>query len=244
VTTSIGAGMRFPAWARMSEANLRPTCGPRERLLERGLESLSDAELLALLLGTGSPSESVLPLAERILRELSGLKGLVSCSPSELMRVRGVGASKAARVVAALELGRRASGRPLARGSRMRSSEDVARAFAPQLAHLTHEELWALALDARQRVLTRMLVARGGLSVCPVSPADLFRPLVREAASAFVLVHNHPSGAADPSQEDLELTRRMARAAELLGLTLLDHVIVAADGYVSLLDAGLFRGEA
>ena len=123
----------------------------------------------------------------------------------------------------------------------MISSEDVYRAFGPQLAHLAYEELWAVALDVRHRVLSRVLVARGGLSACPVSPADVFRPLLREAASALVLVHNHPSGVAEPSREDLDLTERIAQAGALLGIALLDHVVVAAEGYTSLLDAGLYR---
>jgi DNA repair protein RadC len=155
-----------------------------------------------------------------------------------LKRARGVGNGKAARIVAGLELGRRVHAQPLARGARIRSSEDVYRTFGPQLAHLPFEELWAVALDARHRVLARVLLARGGLSACPVTPADVFRPLIREAASALVLVHNHPSGVPEPSAEDLSLTERIAEAGKLLGIALLDHVIVASEGYASLLDAG------
>lgn len=215
--------------------------GPRERLHERGLESLSDTELVALLLGTGTRSDPVLLLAERVLRQMGGLKGLSACGTGELLALPGVGATKAARLLAGIELGRRAHVRPLARGAQMRSSEDIYQAFGPQLAHLTHEELWAVALDARHRVLSRVLLARGGLSACPVTPADVFRPMIKEAASALVLVHNHPSGVADPSAEDVELSLHIARAGKLLGIALLDHVVVASEGYASLLDRGLLE---
>jgi DNA repair protein RadC len=183
----------------------------------------------------------VMPLAQRLLETVGGLRGLSGSGTGELLRVRGVGATKAARLIAGIELGRRVHARPLVRGARMQSSEDIFRAFGPQLAHLPHEELWAVALDARHRVLSRVLLARGGLSACPVTPGDVFRPLLREAASALVLVHNHPSGVAEPSGEDVALSVHIARAGKLLGIALLDHVVVAAEGYVSLLDSGLLE---
>lgn len=215
--------------------------GAREKLRDLGPEALSDAELLALLLGTGTPSEPVSLLAERMLCELGSLPQVGRATLGQLEALRGVGESKAARVAASIELGRRVLAQPLERGARVTSSEDVYRSFGPRLALHGHEELWALALDARQRVLARMLLARGGVSACPVSLADVFRPLVREGASALIVIHNHPSGCPDPSAEDLAFTERLAQAGELLGIVLLDHVIVAADGYFSCLDAGLYR---
>ena len=168
--------------------------GPREKLASYGVDHLSDGELIAILLGTGSRNEPVPALAERLLLRAGGLRGLAQAGSAELAQVTGVGFGKAARIVAALELGRRAGALPLVRGARLSSSEDVFRAFGPLLGALRHEELWAVALDARQRVLTRLLLARGGVSGCALSPADVFRPLLREAASAVILVHNHPSG--------------------------------------------------
>jgi DNA repair protein RadC len=216
--------------------------GAREKLVERGVEALSDAELIALLLGTGTQAEPVSVLAERLLNDLGGLHRLARAGVQKLASVRGVGAGKSARIAAALELGRRGAAQPLARGARIGSSEDVYRAFGPLLAPQQHEELWAIALDARQRVLGRFQLARGGLSACPVSLGDVFRPLIRECAAAMVIIHNHPSGVADPSPEDLAFTERLAQAGELLGIFLLDHIIVASDGYFSCLDAGLYRG--
>lgn len=218
--------------------------GPREKLSEQGVESLSDVELIAILLGTGTHKEPVSMLAQRMLTEVGGLARLARAGLRQLASMRGVGAGKSARILAALELGRRSASKPLERGHRIGSSEDVYRAFGPMLATQQHEELWAIALDARQCVLARLQVARGGLSACPVSLGDVFRPLLREGASATVVVHNHPSGVADPSPEDLAFTERLAQAGELLGIFLLDHIIVAADGYFSCLDAGLYRGPS
>lgn len=217
--------------------------GPREKLQDRGSSTLSDGELVAILLGTGTRAHPAPVLAEQLLCQLGGLPGLIQAGVDQLSQVSGVGDGKAARIAAALELGRRANAQPLCRGSRLVSSEDVYRAFGPLLAHAQHEELWALALDVRQRVISRCLLARGGLSACPVTASDVFRPLIRDAASATILIHNHPSGSADPSTEDLALTERLARVGQLLGIAVLDHVIVAADGYFSCLDAGLYRRE-
>jgi DNA repair protein RadC len=215
--------------------------GPREKLAARGAESLSDGELVAVLLGTGTRAEPVPALAEKLLLRAGGLHGLARAGARELASLAGVGASKAARICAALELGRRATSMPLPAGVRLTSSHEVFQVFGPQLAQLSHEELWAVALDARQRVLTRVLLSRGGVSGCALQPADVFRPLVREAASAVILVHNHPSGVCEPSAEDLGFTERLARVGELLGIFLLDHVIVSREGYFSCLDTGHYR---
>ncbi len=225
-------------------ASTVPFEGPREKLASRGSAGLSDGELVAILLGTGTAGHAAPALAEQLLFKLGGLHGLMQAGLDQLAGVSGVGAGKAARIAAALELGRRASAQPLWRGTRLGSSEDVYRAFGPLLSHVPHEELWAIALDVRQRIVGRILLARGGLSACPVSPSDVFRPLIQAGASATVLVHNHPSGAPEPSADDVLLTERLAQAGELLGIALLDHVIVAAEGYFSCLDAGLYSRAA
>lgn len=213
--------------------------GPREKLAARGSAELSDGELVAILLGTGTTAQPAPVLAEQLLCRCGGLAGLMQAGLEQMAAVSGIGTGKAARIAAALELGRRANALPLWRGARLGSSEDVYRAFGPLLAHAQQEELWAVALDTRQRVICRALLARGGLSACPVTASDVFRPLIRVGASGVILVHNHPSGAPEPSADDLTLTERLARAGQLLGIALLDHVIVAAEGYFSCLDAGV-----
>lgn len=228
----------------MSLAAMPPRfTGPREKLAACGSADLSDGELLAILLGTGTRARPAPALAEQLLCAMGGLRGLVQAGLGALAGVNGVGQGKAARIAAALELGRRASALRLERGLKLTSSQDVYRAFGPLLGHALQEELWAVALDARQRVICRVLLARGGLRACPVTASDVYRPLIGAGASAAILVHNHPSGSPEPSADDLALTERLAQVGQLLGITLLDHVIVAADGYFSCLDAGLCRSE-
>ncbi|MGE0792077.1 MAG: DNA repair protein RadC [Sandaracinaceae bacterium] len=215
------------------------TEGPRERLRFVGRAALSDTELVALLLGTGTQGESVVALAERILSEVGSLDALAKLGPGALENIEGLGPTKAGRLVAAVELGRRALTRPLPLRARIASSRDVDAAMRPRLAHASVEHFIALALDAKHRAIAEVEVARGGLTACPVAPSDVFRALLLEGAAAVIVVHNHPSGEPSPSAEDVALTDRLARAGELLGMRVLDHVIVARDGYFSFLDAGL-----
>ena len=214
------------------------TEGPRERLARLGADPLSDAELVAILLGTGTEGIPVPEVAASLLHHAGGLRGLVALSARELAEFPGVGPSKAARLLAAAELGLRAVGRPRERGAQLSSSEAVHAAYRARFLGVTVEEVLVVAVDARHRVLSERLVARGGLTACSVTPRDVFAPLIREAAPAFVLLHNHPSGDPAPSPEDGRWTEQMADLGERLGLRLLDHVIVADTGYFSFRDAG------
>lgn len=217
--------------------------GPRERLRAVGSEGLSDAELLAVLLGTGGRREPVGVLASRVLHELGGIAALSRLGTGALEQLPGVGPTKASRIVAAVELGRRVVTRPLTRGARIGSSRDVDAAMRPRLADADVEHFIAIALDAKNRPIGELAIARGGLSACPVSPADVFRALLREAASGVIFVHNHPSGEPSPSPDDLAITERLRKAGEILGVRVLDHIIIGREGYFSFLDAGLLGGE-
>lgn len=212
--------------------------GPREQLQLRGAHSLSDADLLAVLLGTGSIGEPVQVLAARVLEETGGLAGLTQLTPATLCQRAGVGPTKAARICAALELGVRVQSRPLHPRRPIRCSQDVDKALRPRLQGETQEHFWALALDVRHRPLALLEIARGGLSQCAFTPGEAFRGALCQAASAVVFVHNHPSGDAQPSAEDRDMTARLLEVGELLGVRVLDHIIVAAQGYFSFLDAG------
>lgn len=218
--------------------------GARERLRSLGVEHLSDAELVALVLGTGTVREPVSVLAARLLDEARGLRGLGKLGPGALARCSGIGEGKAARLVAAIELGRRASLGGPEPAPRIEASRDVVSWAAPRIAHAEVEHFLALALDTRQRVIAVVTIGRGTLAACPVSPADAFRALLREAAAAAVFVHNHPSGDPSPSPEDVALTARLVSGGSLLGVRVLDHVIVARGGHFSFLDAGLLRDGA
>lgn len=222
-----------------TEADMPMQEGPRERLRRVGTEALSDEELIALVLGTGTVREPVTVLAARLLRESRGLAGLTRSGAGELAKIGGIGESKAARLIASLELGRRVHDVPWNPGPRIESSRDVDALLRSRLAGAEVERFVALPTDAKNRVIAELTIARGGLSACPVVPADVFRAILREAASSVVFAHNHPSGDATPSADDIALTDRLVRAGALLGVRVLDHVIVGREGYFSFVDAGL-----
>jgi len=219
---------------------------PRERGLSEGFDSLGDAELVALLLGTGRRGRPVGQVAAELLESAGGLSGLVTCGAHALAEHAGVGLAKAARIAAGLELGRRALVRVSAgRRLNMACSNDVAAWAAPRLSELDHEQMWVLALDCRNGLRAARRIAEGGLHGCSIDARDALRAVVREAASAFVLVHNHPSGDPTPSAEDIDLTHMVARAAAAIGTPLVDHVIVGGERHVSLYDIGLVsRGRS
>jgi DNA repair protein RadC len=212
----------------------------RERGLCDGFDSLGDAELLALLLGTGCKGRRAGHVAADLLEHAGGLSGLVHCGAHVLAERPGVGLAKAARIAAGLELGRRAMVRAsAARRLNLASSSDVAAWARPRLSALDHEQMWVLALDCRNGLRAARRVAEGGLHGCSIDTRDVLRAAVREAASAFVLVHNHPSGDPTPSAEDVDLTHMIARAATAVGTPLVDHVIVGGQNHVSLFDVGI-----
>ncbi len=213
---------------------------PRERLASRGADALSDAELLALLLRTGGRGADALRVAADLLDRCGGLMGLGRASGRELAEIRGVGPAKSASLLASLELGRRIAGRRLTAGAPIRSPADVFRHFHPSLRDVRQERFVALLLDGRHRLLRHEVVSQGTLTASLVHPREVFRSALRESAAAMILVHNHPSGDPTPSQEDRDVTARLGRAGEILGIRVLDHIVVAERGYCSLREEGVF----
>jgi len=215
-----------------------PADRPRERLISLGPAALSDAEVLSLILGTGG-RDGVLSLAARVLASVGGPGGLARASDRELARVQGIGRAKAAEIVAALELGRRAARALVAERTQIWRPADAAALLTPRLAHLPHEESVLLILDQRHRVLREAIVGVGGVAHSPMEPREVFAAALREPGAAAVIVaHNHPSGEATPSADDVAITRRLSRGADLLGIEFIDHLIVAARGWTSLVEAG------
>jgi DNA repair protein RadC len=214
------------------------TEGPRERLRSRGAEALSAAELIALLLRTGARGRDAVDVARALLARSGGLDRLESAPGCELAAVSGVGEAKAASLIAAFELGRRCACSHLPEGAALRSPEDVFRHFAARLRRLSQERFVVVLLDGRHRVLGEEVVSQGTLTASLVHPREVFRPALRASAAALILVHNHPSGDPTPSAEDRAVTSRLARAGEILGVRVLDHVVVAERGYVSLREEG------
>jgi DNA repair protein RadC len=229
-----------PALATRMSALLAwlPDMRPRERLAVRGACQLSDGELVAILLGCGHRGQNVVEVAQSLLIAVGGLAGLAEAADEEILTVPGIGPARAAVVKAALELGRRAAGTRPERGRRLGSAADVWTHYKARLGSNPVEEFWALALDVRHRVQFDNCLARGSLTGVEVHPRDVFRPLIRSSAAAVIFCHNHPSGNPSPSRQDIELTARLRQVGDLCGITVLDHVVVAAEGFVSLAERG------
>ncbi len=211
---------------------------PRERLLAKGPEALSDAQLLAILLRTGRRDSSAVQVAMEVLHRLGGLSGLAACGVDELCAVPGVGPAKAAQLKAALALGRRAVATPLSTGMRLSSSRDLFTHFHPLLRDVKHELFKVVLLDAKNTVLKELTVSEGSLTLSIVHPREVFAAAVRESAAAVIFLHNHPSGDPTPSPEDRQLTERLVAAGHVLGIRVLDHIILGEHRYVSFADEG------
>ena len=212
---------------------------PRERLVAHGPATLSDAELIAIVLGSGTRGEHVVDLSRRLLEESGGLGGLVRADVRILQRIRGLGPAKAAQVAAAVELGRRAGeldpeSRPL-----MDSPEAVHQLLGPRLLGKTREEVLVLALDTKNRLIGSASVVTGSVSNVALRPGDIFREPIVLDASALIVAHNHPSGDPTPSIHDRLFTKQLVAAGELLGVNVFDHVVIGQNSFVSMRRQGL-----
>lgn len=207
----------------------------RGRLRTLGPASLSASELFALVIGSNGRRLPAFLVAERLVETYGGrIRSLLSAGPSELERVPGVGAASAAAITAALELGLRAQQESRPHRPRMTGPDDVYRLMAPRLRDLPHEQFHSLLLNAQHRVLREVMITRGILDASLVHPREVFRPAILERASSIILVHNHPSGDPSPSAEDREVTRQIREAGRTIGIPVLDHVIVADEGWQSV----------
>lgn len=215
---------------------------PRERMERLGPAALSSAELLAILLRTGTRTESALELAQRLLgagrEEVGGLHSLARASVSELATFKGIGLAKACQVLAAVEIGRRIAGtveeRPVIKGP-----GDASLLVMENMRHLEQEHFQVILLNIKNQVLGVELVFVGGLASSPVHPREVFKSAIRKSAAGVILVHNHPSGDPSPSREDMEVTRRLTEAGKLLGIEVLDHLVIGDNKYVSFREKGI-----
>lgn len=213
---------------------------PREKLLLKGKHALSDAELMAILLGSGSRNETAVQLAQRVLREYNNsLFDLAKLSVSDLRKFRGIGEAKAISIVAALELGRRKKESSAPQHTVIRTSADAYQHIAATLSDLPHEEFWILLLNRAHKVTRTEVVSRGGVSGTVADIRMMLKSAVENLSSAIVLAHNHPSGNTRPSEADIQLTKKVREAAALFDIKLLDHIIVGEGGYFSFTDEGL-----
>lgn len=205
----------------------------------KGRHVLSDAELLAILIGTGSRYESAVDICKRILADYDNLDELMKCKVGDLKKYKGMGEAKAISIMAALELGKRCANAKPAELVYLRSSEDAYKMIAPVLTDLQHEEFWVLLVNRANQIMRKDLISRGGMSTTVVDPKMVFKTALEHGAGAVVLCHNHPSGTAKPSDQDMKLTRRIFEGAQILDISLIDHIIVGAKTYFSFADKGL-----
>lgn len=212
---------------------------PRERLALSGERAVSTAELLAIIMRTGSGGENVLRLAERMLAHFRGLSGVSRATITELQAIKGVGQVKAIEIKAALELGRRLTATAPEERPKISSPTDAANLLMSEMMLLEQEHLRLILLDTRNRVIQTPTIYMGSLNTSVVRVGELFRPAIRENAAAIIVTHNHPSGDPTPSPEDVNVTRQIVKAGKLLDIELLDHLIFGLQRFCSLKERGL-----
>jgi DNA repair protein RadC len=211
---------------------------PREKLGRLGAPALGDNELLAIVIGGGTSGSSALGLADTVLGASGGLHGLLRIGRDDLVRIKGLGAARAAQVMAAVELGRRVLSRRPAERQLLAGPRDAALYLMPEYSARPVEQFGLVLLDTRHRVLRTSVLAVGSLDGAPVQPREVFRHALLASAAAVVLFHNHPSGDPQPSAQDVDLTRRMAAAGLLMGVSVVDHVVLGDGRYCSMKEAG------
>lgn len=208
---------------------------PRERLLKYGVKHLSNAELLAILIGTGARDKSALALAENVLSlESEGLAYLGNFVPEELCRVRGIGRAKACRLAAAVELGKRIATAPRSRQVQLTNPQEIADLFMEEMRYEKRERFKVLLLNTKNEIMMVEEVALGTLSSAVVHPREVFQSAMKKSASAIIVVHNHPSGSPVPSSQDVKTTAQLVAAGNILGIAVLDHLIIGNGVFISL----------
>lgn len=213
---------------------------PREKLNSQGRRALSDAELIAILIGSGSRNESAVELSKRILHHYDNdLQKLGKVSVSELSKFKGIGEAKAISIIAALELGRRRSDTEIKAPEIVNGSRSVYNVLRRHLVDLNHEEFWILLLSRNCKIIAKELISKGGLSGTVADPKIIFSIALQHQASSIILAHNHPSGNLKPSQQDIDLTKKIHAAGRILDIGVLDHLIITDGGFFSFADEEL-----
>jgi DNA repair protein RadC len=213
---------------------------PREKLMLKGKAALSDAELIAILIGSGSRSESAVELSKRILASVdNNLNALGKQSLQQLMGFKGIGEAKAISIAAAMELGRRRRAEDIVKLDRVTGSKSVFDIMQPIVGELPHEEFWIIFLNNSNKVIYKSQISKGGITGTVVDTRIVFKTALEQNAVALILVHNHPSGVLQASEADKQITRQLKLAGQTMSINVLDHVIVTENGYLSFADDGM-----
>jgi DNA repair protein RadC len=213
---------------------------PREKLMLKGKSVLSDAELIAILIGSGSRNESAVDLSKRILASADNLNVLGKMSISQLMNFKGIGEAKAITIIAALELGRRRRVEDAVELIKITSSKRVFEIMQPIIGELPHEEFWVLFLNNSNKVISKSQLSKGGISGTIVDVRLVFKLALENGATGLILCHNHPSGNLQPSDADRKITKKIIQAGDSLDVKVLDHLIITETKYYSFVDEGIF----
>jgi len=213
---------------------------PREKLLQKGVSVLSDAELIAILIGSGNKEQSAVSLSKFILNEFKQDLNLLSKkSVNDLMQFKGIGEAKAISIIAALELGKRRISQKTEQQKTIRSSQDIYNLMQEKLRDLPHEEFWVLFLNRSNKIIDTLKLSQGGISATVIDKKLIFKKALELLASSLILCHNHPSGNKKPSYEDKRITQEIQKAAAFFELAILDHIIICGDNYYSFADDGI-----
>lgn len=214
---------------------------PREKLFSLGVSSLSDAELLAILIGSGTTKVTAVDLAKRMLIDFNGLNEIASKNSFELSKMKGIGLARSARIVAAFELGRRQNHKAVTKKIQFKSPEDIFQYYYPKVQNLKFEIFAILLLNGNNSLIQDIQITKGTLTSSLVHPREVFKTAIDNLAAAMILLHNHPSGEPSPSLEDKRITQQLLSASELLGIPILDHVIIAGNQFYSFAQKGLIK---
>lgn len=215
---------------------------PREKLLTNGISSLSNAELIAIIIGSGNKTQTAVDLSKEILFDnKNDLNELGKLDVHDLIKYLGIGEAKAIGIVAAMEIGKRRASGMLQHKSKITSSKDVFDIFYPMLGDIPHEEFWILLLNRSNRVIDKVKISQGGITGTVVDVKLILKKSILKLASGIILCHNHPSGNTDASSEDKRITRKIKDAAKLVDITLLDHIIIADINHISFADKGILN---
>lgn len=214
---------------------------PREKLMLKGKSALSDAELVAILIGSGSRDESAVELSKKILKSVdNNLNALGKLSVSQLMNFKGIGEAKAISIIAALELGRRRRAEEAVELTKITSSKMIFEVMQPIIGELAHEEFWIVYLNNSNKIISKSQLSKGGITGTLVDVRLVFKLALEMGATGLILCHNHPSGALTPSDADKQITRKLKLAGDSLEIKVLDHLIVTENNYFSFVDEGIF----